>query len=145
MAARRSLRATVGAVMAAVVAMITGCAQLPFTDGSFEKKIPAAIEQASFPVQKAWADKGTDGLTTYLAVGVTLAQDEFTAEDLREMLKIVAANNTINATQFRIYVRDPDDDSIDLTPLFTQLGVQNLLGYGDTINAEDLERVTSSG
>ncbi|GAB3153579.1 hypothetical protein GCM10027058_22460 [Microbacterium neimengense] len=127
----------------ALLAALTGCAQLPFADDSFEQKIPAALREASFAVTDAWAEKGVDGFVTYLSVGLTVEDEEFTSAQLREVLRIVAANNTIGASKASFAVELPSGDRVELEPLFNELGVTDVRGYGRTISWDDLERAAA--
>ncbi len=144
MRARRSIPVIVATGVVGLVALVAGCAPTPFSDDSFEQKIPAAIEDASFSVTHAEATQGVDGFVTYLFIGIDLAEQEFSAEQLREVLRIVADNNTLGAEQIRFGIKDADGDFIELKPLLNELGVDDVSGYGDNVSWEDLRRAASA-
>jgi hypothetical protein len=120
-------KATRLALLTAVALLVSGCAQTPFADDSFMEKIPDAIESSDLGITEAWADKGVDGFTTVLSVGGTFESGTLTDEQVQELVAIIVDENTIDAGQIDISIRDADSESIDLTPALRTLGADPLL------------------
>ncbi len=123
---RRTGWLALGGVLAALA--LGGCSQAPGTDDSFTERIPAALDSSDLGVTESWADKGVDGLTTYLSVGVSLDRDVISAGELQQLIAIVVDENTVSFRNLRLSVEDDAGEDIDIVPLLEELGADPLVG-----------------
>ncbi|KAA9135819.1 hypothetical protein [Microbacterium caowuchunii] len=123
---RRTGWLALGGMLAALA--LGGCSQAPGMDDSFTERIPAALERSDLGVTESWADKGVDGLTTYLSVGVSLDRDVISASELQQLIAIVVDENTVSVRNLRLSVEDEAGEDIDIVPLLEQLGADPLVG-----------------
>lgn len=111
---------------------VTACFALPPADTSYEEKIPAALEGAGLGLSGVSASRSTDGTAVVLNVSGTSENDEVTAVDLRQILDLVRANNTLGGDRLDLAVRNTDDsDFIDLD------GPAQALGAPAQVSASD--------
>lgn len=140
----RAGRAGVMALAGALLVSLTGCFASPSAaDASFAQKIPSALEAADLGMSDAWAERTVDGFTTALAVGMTHDADEITADQLRQTIDIVLAQNTMSADRLTLTVYAPDEDFIDLQPAASELGLDLTYSdeYGLNLPMDDVTKV----
>ncbi|PKI89905.1 hypothetical protein CW368_12125 [Actinomycetales bacterium SN12] len=104
----------IGAVV--VVAALTGCGVFvnEFAEGDYAETIPEALLEADLAITDAFASKGLDGFTAYLAVGIDIDQTELSEQALADMLRIVVNENDLPADQMLLTVQNVEGDFIDL-------------------------------
>ncbi len=124
MSPRHALPRTI-ALVATAVALVTGlagCVGAPTADVSFEQKIPAALEGAGLGLSDAWASRSTDGFTVVLNVGAVSTAADVSDAELRRILQLIEANNTLGGDRLDLTVRSSSGDRIDLEPAAVTLG-----------------------
>jgi hypothetical protein len=139
---RRSTRRLVGVIAAAMTLplLVTACFALPPADTSFEDKIPAALEDAGFGLSDVWASRSTDGFAVVLNVGGTSASGEVSPQELREMLAVIKANNSLGGDRLDFSLRTADDSAfVDLDGPAQQLGAKPRVSASDGPLGIDLD------
>ena len=121
-------------VVAALVAVLalTGC----FATGPQpEDAIPPALLASDLDILEASAGKGVDGFSVNVSASVLVERDEISADDLREILRIVMENTHItNVNAITISARSDETEEvngftmnvhIDLVPAAEELGLDD--------------------
>lgn len=121
------LRATLAA--AAALVALSGCVA---TGPQPAESIPPALLASDLGILEASADTATDGLSVNVKATVLVERDEISADDLREILRIVVDNTHItNITAVGISARSDETEEVggisvnvpvDLVPAAEQLG-----------------------
>ncbi|MFJ4044110.1 hypothetical protein ACIPV2_00005 [Microbacterium sp. NPDC089987] len=97
------------------------------------EEIPAALLASDVGATDAYAEKGLNGFTHYLAVGVDLDDHDLTDSDLASVLQIVVDENDLPLDQIKLSIHDVDGEPIALESMMEQLvpGVVVVTSYED--------------
>jgi len=121
----RSARRRIAAIAVSTGLMIAlcGCGVFAkeFSDGDYAETIPAALRESSLGVTEAFASKGLDGFTFYLAVGVDIDQTRLSEAALADMLQIIIDGNDLPTDEMRITVQDRNGEFVDLGEMVDEL------------------------
>lgn len=125
-------RTPAAAIALAVVLALTGCVA---TGPQPEDAIPPALLASDLDILEASADKGVDGFSVNVSASVLVERDEISADDLREILRIVVENTHItNVNAISISARSDETEEvagfttnvyIDLVPAAEELGLDD--------------------
>ena len=119
-------------VAALAVLLLTGC----FATGPQpDESIPPALLASDLDILEAEAGKGNDGFSVNVSASFLVERDELSADDLREVLRIVVENTHItNINAISILAQSDEMEStegfehnvtIDLVPVAEELGLEN--------------------
>lgn len=142
-------RAPVAVAALVAVLALTGC----FATGPQpEDAIPPALLASDLDILEASAGKGVDGFSVNVSASVLVERDEISADDLREILRIVVENTHItNINAIAISARSDETEEvngfttnvyIDLVPAAEELGLDDPDDGLGTIRADWDEVVT---
>lgn len=112
--------------------LLTGCVA---TGPQPEDAIPPALLASDLDILEAEAGKGNDGFSVNVSASFLVERDELSAEDLREVLRIVVDNTHIsNINAISIIARSDEMEetegfehnvTLDLVPAAEELGLEN--------------------
>jgi hypothetical protein len=120
------------AVAALVVALLSGCVA---TGPQPAESIPPALLASDLDIADADAGTSNDGLSVNVWASFQVERDEFTADELREVLSIVVANTHISNINAISIIGTSDETEVfegfeqnvylDLVPAAEELGLEN--------------------
>lgn len=101
---------------AGLIVALSGCGVIAkeFSDGEYAETIPAALRESDLGVTEAFASKGLDGFTFYLAVGVDIDHETLSHDELGSILQIIVDGNDLPTENLVLYATNIDDELINL-------------------------------
>jgi hypothetical protein len=116
---------TVSLGLVALIAL-GGCSIREPHRESLETAIPAALLASDLGITEATADNGVDGLAVTVTANITVNRSTITADELREILKIIVDNtNLTHVAKIEVGAYDgtaPPHTTIDLGAVGEELG-----------------------